>query len=320
MHLSEPRNSQIRNSRRLQLQALITVALFLSGALTALSQPAARAALGVRWNEGAKHCALELPAPLQVHAYSPRTFIIRQNPCASGEANFMYLLIGKNQALLIDTGAVESPGAMPLAETVTGLLPDGGTGKIPLLVVHTHKHLDHRAGDAQFAGLAGVHLVPADLDSIRQFFGFHSWPDGVAHLDLGGRVIDVIPAPGHQDSHVVFYDNDTALVFSGDFLMPGRLLINDRHAFQLSAVRILDYLHSRPVSHILGGHIELSATGEPYRFGSHYHPDERPLELSREDLQSLPAAVEHWNGFYKRYPHFILFNSKLEFIFAFGEL
>jgi hypothetical protein len=138
---SEPRNSQIRNSRRLQLQALVTLVLFLSGALTALSQPIAPALLGVHWNEGAKHCALELPAPLQVHAYNPRTFIIRQNPCASGEANFMYLLIGSNQALLIDTGAVESTGAMPLAETVTGLLPDRGAGKIPLLVVHTHKHL-----------------------------------------------------------------------------------------------------------------------------------------------------------------------------------
>jgi hydroxyacylglutathione hydrolase len=299
---------------------LITLALFLSGALTALSQPTAPATPGVHWNEGAKHCALESPAPLQVHAYNPRTFIIRQNPCVSGEANFMYLLIGENQALLIDTGAVESTGAMPLAETVTGLLPDRSAGKIPLLVVHTHKHLDHRAGDAQFEGLAGVHLVPADLDSVKQFFGFDSWPDGIAHLNLGERVIDVIPAPGHQDSHVVFYDNDTALLISGDFLMPGRLLINDRQAFQLSAVRILDYLHTRPLSHILGGHIELSATGEPYRFGSHYHPDERPLELSREDLQSLPAAVEHWNGLYKRYPHFILFNSKLEFIFAFEEL
>jgi hydroxyacylglutathione hydrolase len=320
MHPSKSRDTPSWTSRNIQLQALITLALFLSGTLAALAQPAAPAALRVHWNEGAKHCALESPAPLQVLAYNPQTFIIRQNPCVSGEANFMYLLIGGNRALLIDTGALESTGAMPLAETVMGLLPDRGAGKIPLLVVHTHKHLDHRAGDAQFEGLTSVHVVSADLDSVKQFFGFHSWPDGVAHLDLGERMIDVIAAPGHQDCHVVFYDNDTALLFSGDFLMPGRLLINDRNAFQLSAVRILDYLHTRPVSHILGGHIELSANGAPYRFGSHYHPDERPLELSREDLQSLPAAVEHWNGIYKRYPHFILFNSKLEFVFAFEEL
>ena len=56
--------------------------------------------------------------------------------------------------------------------------------------------------------------------------------------------------------------NGAALLFSGDFLMPGRLLINDRKAFQLSAVRILDYLHTRPISHILGGHIELNASDE----------------------------------------------------------
>jgi hydroxyacylglutathione hydrolase len=320
MHPSQPRNSQIRNFGRLQLQALITLALSLSGALAALSQPAAPATLGVHWNEGAKHCSREPQVPLQVHAYSPQTFIIRQNLCISDEANFMYLLVGSRRALLIDTGAIASPDSMPLAETVMRLLPDRGAEKIPLLVVHTHKHLDHRAGDAQFKALVGVQVEPADLDSVKQLFEFKDWPDGVAHLDLGERVIDVIPAPGHQDCHVVFYDNDTAILFSGDFLMPGRLLINDRKAFQSSAVRILDYLHTRPVSHILGGHIELSANDEPFRFGSRYHPDERPLGLSRDDLQALPAAVENWNGFYKRYPHFILFNSKLEFIFAFEEL
>ena len=319
MHPLRPRDTPSRTSRKFRLPALITSVLILSGALTAPAQPAAPAALGVHWNEGAKHCALESAAPLQVLAYNSQTFIIRQNPCISGEANFMYLLIGSNQALLIDTGAVESTALMPLAETVMGLLPDRGAGKLPLLVVHTHKHLDHRTGDAQFAGLTGVHVVPADLVSVKQFFGFPSWPDGVAHLDLGERVIDVLPAPGHQDCHVVFYDNGAALLFSGDFLMPGRLLIDDRDAFHSSAQRILDYLHTRPLSHILGGHIELSANGAPYHFGSHYHPNERPLELSREDLQSLPAAMEHWNSFYKRYPNFILFNSKLEFIFAFEK-
>jgi hydroxyacylglutathione hydrolase len=38
----------------------------------------------------------------------PLTFILRQNPCADFEVNFIYLLVGCNKALLIDTGAVES--------------------------------------------------------------------------------------------------------------------------------------------------------------------------------------------------------------------
>jgi hypothetical protein len=41
---------------------------------------------------------------------------------ASFEANFIYLLIGSNKALLIDTGAVADPKAMPLAKTILASL------------------------------------------------------------------------------------------------------------------------------------------------------------------------------------------------------
>jgi glyoxylase-like metal-dependent hydrolase (beta-lactamase superfamily II) len=103
--------------------------------------------LEVHWNEGAQHCKPSTLPPLQVHAYNPDTFIIRQNPCADFEANFLYLLIGANRALLIDTGAFGSASKMPLADTVLQLLPKHGSGGLPLLVVHTHKH-DHRAGSS----------------------------------------------------------------------------------------------------------------------------------------------------------------------------
>jgi hypothetical protein len=55
-----------------------------------------------------------------------KTFILRQSPCASFEANFIYLLIGSDKALLIDTGAAADPKAMPLAKTIRELLPDTG--------------------------------------------------------------------------------------------------------------------------------------------------------------------------------------------------
>ena len=265
--------------------------------------------LDVQWNEGAKDCAAIPQPPLQVHEYEPQTFILRQSPCADFEANFLYLLIGSNKAMLIDTGAVAEPSRMPLATTVLKLLPEVGGVRLPLLVVHSHKHLDHRAADGQFQGLPGVQLVPADLDSVRNFFGFSQWPEGVAHIDLGGRIVDVLPAPGHQFCHVVFYDNRTALVFSGDFLIPGRLLVEDATAYHQSAVRLIDFLQDRPVSHILGGHIELNAQGDTYWFGTTYHPNEHALALSKEDLLALPAAFDHFNGFYASYPDFVLFNS-----------
>jgi hydroxyacylglutathione hydrolase len=91
--------------------------------------------------------------PPQVHAYDPQTFILRQSPCAHFEANFLYLLVGSDKALLIDTGAVADPKEMPLAKTILELLPDKDHQKLSLLVAHTHSHLDHRAGDPQFASL-----------------------------------------------------------------------------------------------------------------------------------------------------------------------
>ena len=287
---------------------LLTVAAILFTALPALAEPVP-GSLPAQWNIGAEDCVASPQPPLQVHTYEPQTFILRQSPCATFEANFIYLLIGSDKALLIDTGAVADPNAMPLAKTVLELLPDKEDKKLPLLVAHTHRHLDHRAGDAQFASLPSVQVVPFDLEGVRAFFGFTNWPNGIAHIDLGGRTVDVIPTPGHNQTHVAFYDDRTGILFSGDFLLPGRLLIEDAGAYRESAVRVVDFLKARPLTHILGGHIELNAAGRAYRFGSHYHPDEHRLELARADLTALPAAFQRFNGFYARYPNYILTQS-----------
>jgi len=285
----------------------MALSAFLLTATLVCSQPVP-GSLNVHWNEGASDCSATPQEALQVHQYEPQTFILRQSPCADFEANFIYLLIGSDKALLIDTGAVADPKAMPLAKTILELLPDKDGKKLPLLVVHTHRHLDHRAGDPQFASLPSVRVVPFDLEGVRAFFAFVRWPNGIAHLDLGGRTVDVIPTPGHNSTHVAFYDERTGILFSGDFLLPGRLLIEDAAAYRESALRVIDFLRTHPLTHILGGHIELNAAGRAYRFGSHYHPNEHRLELARADLTALPAALEHFNGFYARYPNYILTN------------
>jgi hydroxyacylglutathione hydrolase len=285
----------------------VAVSMFLLIATLVCSQPVP-GSLNVHWNEGASDCKATPRDPLQVHIYEPQTFILRQNPCADFEANFIYLLIGSDKGLLIDTGAVADPKAMPLAKTILQLLPDKDHKKLPLLVAHTHRHLDHRAGDPQFASLPSAQVVPIDLEGVRAFFRFNNWPNGTAHLDLGDRTVDVIPTPGHSETHLAFYDNRTGILFSGDFLLPGRLLLDDAAAYHESALRVVDFLKTRPLTHILGGHIELNASGRAYRFGSHYHPNEHRLELARADLTALPAALERFNGFYARYPNYILTN------------
>lgn len=293
--------------RRGHALAAGSIALAL-GAAAASAQPAP-GAMPAHWNPGAEDCAASpQQPPLQVHAYEARTFILRQNPCADPEANFLYLLIGADRALLIDSGAVAEAERMPLATTVLALLPHKDGAPLPLIVAHTHAHRDHYAGDAQFASRPGVQVVSPDIAKMREFYGFDRWPDGSAQIDLGGRIVDVIPTPGHEPAHVIFYDESTALLFSGDFLLPGRLLIEDDAAYRESAARAIAFLANRPVTHILGGHVELDRNGHAYPPGSSFHPNEHALELSKRDLQALEPALASFNGFYAQHENFALSN------------
>ena len=263
--------------------------------------------MDVHWNEGSKDCIKNPQPPIQVHRYNAETFILRENLCATYEAPFIYLLIGKNRALLIDTGAVADAKTMPLAETVTSLLASAGS-KVPLMVVHTHGHLDHRSGDDQFRALPDVEVVPTDLESVKSRFGLADWPNSIGQIDLGDRVIDVIPTPGHYRSHVAFYDRQTGLFFSGDFLLPGRLLIEDTAADLASARRVAEFVEQRPVTYVLGAHIELDESGKMI-VGAHYRPNERPLQLTKQDLLGLPAIVSGFNGFYAKRGVYVLMNQ-----------
>ena len=107
----------------------VAASIFLLTATLASSQPAP-GSLDVHWNEGASDCKATPQNPLQVHTYEPQTFILRQNPCATFEANFLYLLVGSDKALLIDTGAVADAKEMPLAKTLLGLLQDKNHQKL----------------------------------------------------------------------------------------------------------------------------------------------------------------------------------------------
>ena len=297
------------------LCALLAVVLPLA-ALPASAQVLS-GSMDIHWNEGAEDCAANPPAPLQVHNYAEGTFILRENVCATLEAPFLYLLVGSAKALLIDTGDVADPQRMPLAQTVMDLLPGEGTSKLPLIVLHTHGHLDHRAGDSQFQGLPNVEVVATDLEHVQQYFGFADWPSGTAQLDLGDRTIDVLPTPGHYPSHVSYYDRKTGLFFSGDFLLPGRLLIADAAADLASAKRVADFAANRPISYVLGGHVELDEAGDLAALGSRYRPHERALQLTRQDLLALPEVVGSFNGFYNRHGIFVMM-SQTRMLMAIG--
>lgn len=265
--------------------------------------------MDVHWNEGAQNCAGNTLPPLQVHKYNERTFIFRESLCSTFEAPFIYLLIGSEKALLIDTGDVADAKQMPLASTVMQLLPSYGSQKLPLIVVHTHRHLDHRAGDGQFTQLPNIQVAGFDIDSVRRFYQFTDWPNGIAQIDLGRRTVDAIPTPGHNETEVSFYDRNTGLFFSGDFLIPGRLLVDDTSAYIASAQRVAAFVKDRPVMYVLGGHIEKNASGELFPWESPFHPNEHVLQMTKDDLLGLPAALEKFNGFYSVSGKFVMMNS-----------
>ncbi|HEY1560273.1 MAG TPA: MBL fold metallo-hydrolase [Caulobacteraceae bacterium] len=287
--------------------SLLTISLAANAAPTA--PPLVPGSMNVRWNPGALDCRRGAEPAIQVHAYNASTYILRESLCATSEAPFMYLLIGAQRALLIDTGDIADPVRAPLARTVLDLLPMSPSGRLPLLVVHSHCHPDHRAGDPQFAHLPGVEVVGYDLASLKRFYGFADWPSGQATLDLGRRQVDVLPAPGHQETEAVFYDRQTALMFTGDFLLPGRLLVDDAAADAASARRIAAFAADKPVAHVLGGQIEMNLDGGLYGFGSRFHPGERPLQLSKTELMALPGIVEGFRGVYARRSGFTLINQ-----------
>lgn len=243
------------------------------------------------WHPGAEKCTPETTRT-EAFGIDEHTFIFRQNPCVDSEANLVYLLLGAQSALLIDTGAVKGAAALPLVEWVRRALrtPDGTT--LPLLVAHTHGHKDHRAGDQEFSALPNTVIVES--------------PRGL--IDLGDRIVTVITAPGHHPDHVVFYDLWSQSLFTGDFLLQGRLLVDDLDAYRESAQRVAAFVKSHPVEHVLGAHIELDITGKPYSSGASFHPNERTRPLTVFDVGSLPAALADFNGFYSTYPSFIVVN------------
>jgi hydroxyacylglutathione hydrolase len=255
----------------------------------------------VRWHAGwpsAKHD----PAPeIQAHAYDESTLVLRQNMSVHFEAPFLFLLLGTERALLLDTGATADPDHFPLRRVVDravaewlDLHPHPSYG---LVVAHTHGHGDHVAADGQFAGRPDTVVVGPDLASVTGFFGLPDWPKGTAALDLGGRVVDIIPGPGHEPAAAVFHDRRTGLMFTGDTLYPGHLYIRDLAAYTATVDRLLAFCERHPVTHLLGCHIEMTATpGDAYPRGTTHQPDEPPLEMNAGHLRALRRALTEADG------------------------
>jgi hydroxyacylglutathione hydrolase len=249
------------------------------------------------WIRGAANCNQNADPPLQVHAYNSNLTILRQNKCLNFEGPFIYLLFGTQKALLLDTGATASAATFPLRKTVEELLTAhygaAQRPQIQLIVAHTHGHGDHRSADPQFAGQPATTVVGTSQAAVAAFFGVQTWPDQVVSYDLGERMLQVIPLPGHEPSHIALYDARTGLLLTGDSLYPGRLYVQQWEPYRASIARLLRVVEGKPVTAVLGTHIEMSKTpGVDYPTGSTFQPDEHPLALSRDVLIRLDVELK----------------------------
>ena len=259
------------------------------------------------WIHGAADCNDNKDPLIQVVQLNSSTWMLRQNKCINYEAPFMYLFMGRKKALLMDTGATEDEKQFPLYATVRKLLDEWeikNKEAVELVVAHTHSHGDHVAADTQFKNKPGITVVGLKVEDVKSFFNFRNWPIENSKLDLGGRVIEFIPIPGHQAAAIATYDEKTKLLLTGDSFYPGRLYINDWKAFSESTQRVCNFVANHKVSYILGNHIEMTKTaGKDYPTGTTFQPDEHSLPLKMKNLFLLNESLKKIGESTKREIH-----------------
>jgi glyoxylase-like metal-dependent hydrolase (beta-lactamase superfamily II) len=277
------------------LAALALVSMMLGAQSDARAAALEPGVLPQRWTAERQDCASA--PPFQVHEYNAAFVILRQSGCTNFEKPFLYLILGSKEALLVDTGA-QGADAAPF---VIDILRRHSQPALPLLVVHSHGHGDHTAGDAALRGRQGVRVVDGRPEALSTFFSIADWPRGAAQYDLGDRVLDIVPIPGHEAASIAIYDRRTGILLTGDTLYAGRLYVRDAAAFRASIDRLVEFTATREVAHALGAHIENTRTPfVDYPEGTKFQPDEHALELGRAHLLELQAALRAMGGTIER--------------------
>lgn len=188
------------------------------------------------------------------------------------EETHSYLLLGRERALLLDTGL----GVGDLRREVD----------LPVTVALTHVHWDHIGGCGQFAAPA-VHAAEADW--LRHFplpeaavrrqlcakaplfpagFSpenhrvFSGEPGRVLRdgdiIDLGGRQVQVLHTPGHSPGHCCYYEAARGRLYAGDLLYRGCLDAFYPTTSPEDFLSSLERIAALPLREILPGHHALN--------------------------------------------------------------
>lgn len=251
-----------------------------------------------QWLHGSPDCESNNDPAIEVFQYDESSYILRQNKCLSYEAPFIYVLVGADKILVLDTGATESEQEFPLYKTIQSLnqkhADQDNSSKRELLVIHSHRHSDHYSGDPQFEHKPNVTVVAADSVGTKEYFSLNNWPEQLSNINLGGRSITIIPTPGHQEEAISIYDTHTKWLLTGDTLYPGYIYVKNWNDYKDSIARLVEFSHKHKISAILGAHIEMTnKPGEYYEIGTLYQPEETGLPLMTADLLTLSTQLNY---------------------------
>ena len=188
------------------------------------------------------------------------------------------LVVGDERAVLIDTGM----GVGDIRALVACLTD------LPLSVVNSHAHWDHIGGNHLFVGDVDILIHQAEAPDLERGvpnIGPHGLreafapehllgplppsfdPTAVAFpptsatrvlhggetLDLGGRTLHVLHAPGHSPGGIVLLDRANGVLFSTDVAYPGKLYCfeadADLTAYRASMAMLADLAPSLRVAY-----------------------------------------------------------------------
>lgn len=145
---------------------------------------------------------------------------------AMNGSQFMYLLIGSERALLLDT----LYGAGNLRAYVEKL-----TDK-PVMVFNSHGHLDHSGGNGEWEQVYMLPDAPAEIACYDGPFDLSALPYPAYQkrfvgegdmIDLGGRRIELLDISAHSNSSLALLDLDRRMLFVGDELESAQVLMFD---------------------------------------------------------------------------------------------
>ncbi|MBR2788837.1 MAG: MBL fold metallo-hydrolase [Erysipelotrichaceae bacterium] len=125
-----------------------------------------------------------------------------------------FLLLGKEKALLIDSG-MTTTDARKIAE---------GLSDKPLELLNTHADRDHVAGNGAFESF---YMSPAEEENYRKDGGKGEIKAIKENdeIDLGGRKLRIIDNPGHTPGSVAILDEKYRVLIGGDALQDGTIFM-----------------------------------------------------------------------------------------------